>query len=94
MTTVWMVRAGQHSRLIEEFSKGYVAIGWHEMGDMGSITSIDQMREEYVRRYPDGKPGGVANAIAMAFKFTKVIAKGDQVITYLISAVSQPSLRI
>lgn len=82
MSAVWMVRAGEHSRLFEEFAKGYVAIGWQEMGDMSAIKDLNQMRAEYVHNYPDRKPGAVGNAAAMAFKFTKVITKGDQVITY------------
>lgn len=82
MSEVWMVRAGERGRLFEEFEKGYVAIGWQAMGDMSSIGSLDEMRRKYVEAYPDNKPGSVGNAAAMAFKFTKVIAKDDKVITY------------
>ena len=82
MVAVWMVRAGQQGRLIEEFEKGYVAIGWQEMGDMSGITSLDEMRRAYIRAYPDAKPGRVGNAVAMAFKFVNTFARGDQVISY------------
>jgi restriction system protein len=82
MSEVWMVRAGERGRLFEEFEKGYVAIGWQAMGDMSSIGSQEEMRRAYVRAYPDNKPGSVGNAAAMAYKFTKVFAKGDKVITY------------
>lgn len=82
MSVVWMVRAGEHGRLIEEFEKGFVAIGWHAMGDLGSIQTPDQMRAAYMRAYPNAKAGSVGNAAAMAFKFAKVIAVGDHVISY------------
>jgi len=82
MSEIWMVRAGERGRLFEEFQKGYVAIGWQAMGDMRSIGSLEEMRRKYVQAYPENKPGGVANAVAMAFKFTKILKKGDRVITY------------
>ena len=82
MSEVWMVRAGERGRLFEEFEKGYVAIGWQDMGDMSLIASQEEMRRAYVLAYPDNKPGSVGNAAAMAYKFAKVFAKGDKVITY------------
>jgi len=82
MSEVWMVRAGEGGRLIEEFEKGYVAIGWKAMGDVGGIRTQDEMRTAYVRAYPESKPGAVGNSVAMVFKFTHVFAKGDNVITY------------
>ena len=82
MSAVWMVRAGESSRLIEEFKKGYIAIGWQQMGDMSSIKTLAQMREAYVHAYPEAKPGSVGHGASMAFKFTKTMKIGDQVITY------------
>jgi len=82
MNAVWMVRAGQRSRLIEEFSKGYVAIGWDQMEDMSSVLDLEAMRQEYRRKYPEAKPGQVSIGAAMAYKFAKVMAVGDHVVTY------------
>src|SRR5690606_31207902 len=82
MSAVWMVRAGEAGRLFSEFEKGYVAIGWHAMGDMGGITSQEEMREAYIQAYPENKTGSVGNAAAIAFKFVRDLAKGDKVITY------------
>jgi len=78
----WMVRAGEKGRLADEFAKGYVAIGWHVMGDMSGIATQDEMRDLYEKTHPDAKPGLVGNAAAMAFKFCKTMEKGDKVISY------------
>ena len=82
MSKVWMVRAGEGGYLIDEFARGYVAIGWQAMGDMSSIQSQDEMREKYIKAYPDNKIGMVGNAAAMAYKFCRLIQKGDKVISY------------
>ena len=36
---VWMIRAGQAGYLINEFAKGYVAVGWSQLGDLSGIKS-------------------------------------------------------
>ena len=79
---IWMVRAGERSYLVDEFAKGHVGIGWQDMGDMSDIQSQDEMRERYIKAYPDAKPGQVGNGVAMAFKFCNVLKKGDKVVTY------------
>lgn len=79
---IWMVRAGEHAYLIDEFARGYVGIGWMDMGDMTSIHSQAEMREKYIQTYPDAKPGKVGNAAAMAYKFRSTMQIGDKVITY------------
>ena len=35
--SMWMVRAGRDGYLIDEFARGFIAIGWHELGDLSSI---------------------------------------------------------
>lgn len=82
MSTVWMVRAGEGGYLISEFARGNVAIGWQAIGDMTSIKSQNEMREKYISAYPDDKAGKVGNAAAMAYKFCRVMQKGDTVISY------------
>ena len=79
---VWMVRAGKHAYLIEEFARGYVGIGWHRMGDLTSLHSQDDLRKKYLETSPEVKPGKVGNAVAVVYKFRSVIQKGDKVITY------------
>ena len=40
---MWMVRAGEGAYLIEAFEKGYVAIGWNDIGDLSKIKDQKQM---------------------------------------------------
>ena len=82
MSNVWMVRAGEGGRLIDEFARGYVGIGWSDIGDMNSIRTREEMREKYVVAHPHAKPGQVAGAASMAYKFLRVMKLGDNVISY------------
>ena len=50
---MWLVRAGEDGYLIDEFARGFVAIGWHRIGDLSKITSQEEIRELYNRAYPD-----------------------------------------
>ncbi len=54
MTNFWMVRAGEHGVLIDEFSeRGVVAIGWEEVGDLTEIRDLETMRARVRETYPD-----------------------------------------
>jgi len=79
---VWMVRAGQHAYLIEEFARGFVAIGWHKMGNLTNVHSQGDLKKKYIETYPEVKPGKVGNAVAVIYKFRSVLEVGDRVITY------------
>lgn len=79
---VWMVRAGEGGSHIEEFERGYVAIGWNDVGDLSQATSLETIRELYLRAFPDDSPGKTANAVAVLYKFRCVIEKGENVVTY------------
>jgi len=82
MGTVWMIRAGQGSRLVGEFTRGYVGIGWGKLGDLTVVPTQDAIRSAYVEQFPDQSAGRKANAIAVIHKFRSVVAIGDTVITY------------
>jgi len=41
MPNHWMVRAGHGGIFIEDFEKGFAAIGWSEMGDLSKLKSRD-----------------------------------------------------
>jgi Uncharacterized conserved protein len=44
--------------------QGYVAIGWHEMGDLSLIKPTrDAFKAAYERAYPDAGPGKVRPGI-------------------------------
>jgi hypothetical protein len=57
--TMWMVRAGEGGYLAEEFARGYVAIGWKELGDLNAVKTQDEIRALYEQTFPNdgGEPG-------------------------------------
>jgi restriction system protein len=82
MSNIWLVRAGEGGRLIEEFAKGYVAVGWYELGDTSSIKSQSQLRKHYIKNYPNESQGAINLGFSMFYKFHSVIKQGDKILTY------------
>lgn len=39
---MWLVRAGEDGYLIDEFARGFVAIGWHKLGDLSEARDPDE----------------------------------------------------
>lgn len=81
MSQAWMIRA-EGGQLIDAFSRGFVAIGGSDLGDLNNASSRDTIRGLYLRAYPGTKPGKSFGAIAMIFKFRSVIRPGDKVVSY------------
>ena len=83
MPHFWMVRAGEGGYLAGEFvSKKCVAVGFGGMGDLSGLQSLEAMKAEVRRTYPDRTPMQVALAAGVAHKFRSTIRIGDQVVTY------------
>lgn len=82
MPNTWMIRAGESGRLIDKFAEGFVAVGYQELGDMSSFKDKDEMRAHYLKSYPNGKKGAVANQVAMFYKFHSLVAINDNVVSY------------
>lgn len=82
MRHTWMIRAGEGGHVIEAFSKGFVAIGWDELGDLSRAKTREAIRDLYGKAYPDSKPGKASNAVAMIFKFRSTLQTEDRVISY------------
>ncbi|MDE0186899.1 MAG: restriction endonuclease [Candidatus Poribacteria bacterium] len=78
----WLVRAGRGGHLIEEFSRGFIAIGWHELGDLRPATSQDEIRDRYNRAYPGERPGRARQNVSMIYKFRFAFEVGQKVVTY------------
>ena len=78
----WLVRAGKDGYLIEEFARGFIAIGWHELGDLNSVTSQEEIKERYNRAYPDERPGKARLAVSMIYKFLCKLEVNQKVVTY------------
>jgi restriction system protein len=82
MKNAWMVRAGRGGIYIEDFEKGYAAIGWSQLGDLTQYTSNDSLRAKYIEIYGNDKPSATANAVAMILKFRDQITAGDHIVSY------------
>lgn len=80
---MYMVRAGQDAYIIEDFlEKKIVAIGWHKMGDVTKLKTLDDVKDKLREAYPQFKPGKVNICAAQIFKFRHELEKGTQVLTY------------
>ena len=73
--TMWMVRAGEGAYLIDEFAKGYVAIGWRAIGDLSDIKDQQQVKKRYKKAYPEAPSSKAGNAAAMIYKFRVLLRK-------------------
>ena len=79
---MWMVRA-DGGDLFEAFSsKGLVALGWADVGDLSSAHTREAVRARYEAVRPDDNPGKAANAIGVLYKFRSTIPTGGRIVTY------------
>ncbi len=78
----WLVRAGEDGYLIDEFARGFVAIGWHKIGDLSAVNSEEEISELYNYAYPDEKPVKARLAISMIYRFRFTLEKDQRVVTY------------
>ena len=57
---VWLVRAGEGGYLIDDFiSKGIIALGCNEIGDMSNMSTNEDVKEAYRQSHPKYKIGKV-----------------------------------
>ena len=82
MANNWMVRAGRGGIYSEDFEKGYVAIGWSDLGDLSQYATPDDLRSSYINVYGNEKPAKTSNAVAMILKFRDQIKTGDYLLSY------------
>ena len=82
MVNAWMIRAGRGGIYSEDFEKGFVAIGWGDLGNLNQYNSVDEIREKYIECYGNDKPSRTANAVAMIIKFHNQIKKDDYLLSY------------
>ncbi|MFO8101104.1 MAG: hypothetical protein R6U37_02885 [Dehalococcoidia bacterium] len=81
--TMWMVRAGPGGHLFDEFVRGFVGIGWEELGDLALVPyTEDEIRELYSKTYPDERGERAAHNASMIHQFRSVLTIGDKVVTY------------
>lgn len=82
-TKMWMVRAGEASRLFEIFEKKkIVAIGFNKIKDLSKIDKPEKIKDLVAEKYPEYKKGQAAIQAGQLIRFSLVFNKGDYVITY------------
>ena len=80
---MWMVRAGEGGRLIDEFrDRSIVAIGWDETENLSQVKNSEEIRKIIREKYPDFKDGTVIMSASQVSRFRFEFEKGDKVISY------------
>lgn len=82
MAKVWMIRAGENARFIEEFLKGLVSIGWQETGDLTNLKTQEEILRVCQKAFPNYTKAQLSTSVAMLYKFRSVIKQADKVVTY------------
>ena len=78
-----MVRAGEGGWRFEEFERdSLVSIGWHEMGDLGSLKTRDDFIRQAERSYPEAKKAAIPGHAGQTYRFAREVKEGDSVVTY------------
>ncbi len=78
--TVWGIHMGRHhgSAPVDE---GFIAIGWHEMGDLLKIPpDRDTFKACVGQIFPHFKPGAIPGAAGVLFRFANEMKIGDAVV--------------
>ena len=78
---VWMVRAGESGYLIDDFRKGVIAIGWHELGDVSKLD-LEKLRAHCGSVFAEHSVGKRQNCVSVVWRFSHVMKVGDAVVTY------------
>ncbi|MFN8061847.1 MAG: restriction endonuclease [Vicinamibacterales bacterium] len=80
---LWFVRAGRHAAFIEEFrTRGFVGLGWRDVGPLGSTTTDEEIARLFEEHYPEERELTRAIWAAQLRRFLKEMRVGDGVITY------------
>jgi MoxR-like ATPase len=77
----WLVRGKQANGFDEWFEHGYVAIGWHELGDLDPPPSGAEIYERVREAYPEDPPGAWRAATGNVNRFLNRIKPGHLVLT-------------
>jgi restriction system protein len=77
--TIWGIHAGKTGDADALFLKGgFIAIGWHKMGDLGTLKADrEEFKAKVARIYPDSKPGAIRTYAGQLFRFVHEMETGD-----------------
>ncbi len=77
---LWLVRCGRHGEGENvALGSGVVGVGWAELGDLSTASSLQEMRDRIVPHHPDAKPSTVTNWAGQLHAFRSGIEVGDLV---------------
>ncbi|MFK5978043.1 MAG: restriction endonuclease [Rhizobiaceae bacterium] len=80
MTNIWGVHMGRQVGS-DPIDKGYVAIGWHQVGDISKIPmDREAYKTEITKCIPSIKKGAIPVVAGVLFRFSHLMEKGDYVI--------------
>ena len=80
---MWMVRAGERAKWIEDFVEHQVvAIGWHELGKVEVGESREEITERAAKQWPNHSKSKLASGVGQIFRFLNEFKKGDGVVSY------------
>lgn len=66
---------------LRPIEKGYVAIGWEDLGDLSSLSPTrEAFKAAYSVTWPNSKLGNVATSAGVLFRFVHEIKTGDLVV--------------
>ncbi|GIU95785.1 MAG: hypothetical protein KatS3mg012_2242 [Gaiellaceae bacterium] len=77
----WLVRGKEANGFNEWFDHGYVAIGWHELGDLDPPPSRVEIYDRVREAYPEDPPGAWRAATGNLNRFLNRIKPGHLVLT-------------
>ena len=79
--TLWVVHIGNDEQVaLRALNEGFLAIGWHEIEDLGSHDTRAKMRAAYEQTYPSEKPKTVSSSYGQPFRFAHAMQVGDPVV--------------
>lgn len=78
--TIWGIHMPREHGL-HPVENGYVAIGWHRLGDLSKIPpNREAFKAAYIAGYPEEKLGSVPVSAGVPFRFAVEMKQGDVVI--------------
>lgn len=81
--SMWMVRASEGGRLVDEFiEKHVVGIGWEQIGDFSQYPDKPDILKAIRTAFPDWSPAKQQNGASQVYRFREEPKVGDRVLTY------------
>lgn len=80
--TIWGLHAGRTGDADRLFlEKNVIAVGWHELGDLSTLSSNQEAFKAAVSEaYPNAKPGAIPNYAGQLLRFVHAIQPNDLVL--------------